>query len=225
MITCGKELGFFPGDMNEKTFPYMIPVIDAFEYYISKQEIDKYLAKEIIQIAPLELMRGKSINDSFVILDEAQNAEYSQLHMFITRLGQNSKFIITGDVRQNDVGSISGFSKVIDRMKGATSTGHIKFEYADVLRNELIKEFDKRLDKLENEAYTNSRLILHTTKESWYRESCNKCEKTCWVNNGDERDSTLNDYDGFICWSCKAKNLINSNPKPYIGKSYVKPRI
>lgn len=227
MVACGKTLGFFPGNELEKAHPYMIPILEAFEYYISKQEIDNYIAKEIIRIKPLELMRGLSISNSLVILDEAQNCEYEQLHMFITRLGTNSKFIINSDIHQTDLKEKSDLAEIIKRLYGMNEIGFLEFNENDILRNPLLKEIGKRLDKGRNPGYNNKDVVkvLHTETESWYQEKCKYCKKVCWVNNGDENDSTLQDYDGFSCWGCKKHNLLNSNSDPFIGISYERPKI
>lgn len=226
MVTCGKGLGFLPGDIGEKVHPYMLPVLEAFEYYISKQEIDNYINGGFIKIVPLELMRGLSINDSFVILDEAQNCEYEQLHMFITRLGSNSKFVINGDIYQTDLKKESDFAEIIKRLHGMKEVGFIQFNENDILRNSLLKEIGQRLDKGRNGYYNNDSVkILHTESESWYQEKCKFCKKKCWVSNGDESDYETEDYDSYECWNCKKENKIHNVKEPFKVLSYDKPKI
>ena len=102
-VEAGENLGFLPGDLNEKLDPYMQPLYDALRDMIPNETLQSYLSKGTIQIAPLAFMRGRTLDNAFVILDEAQNSTHSQMKMFLTRMGKNSKFMITGDPEQIDL--------------------------------------------------------------------------------------------------------------------------
>lgn len=122
-VEAGESLGFLPGDMKEKVDPYLQPLYDALSDMIPSKKLSEYLETEIIQIAPLAYMRGRTLNDAFVILDEAQNTTKNQLKMFLTRMGVNAKFVITGDMsqidlpKQSDSGLIHAF-KLLHHIKG-----------------------------------------------------------------------------------------------------------
>ena len=226
IVTCGKGLGFLPGGVDEKIHPFMIPVLEAFEYYISKQEIDEYIAKDIIRITPIELMRGLTINKTFVILDEAQNCEYEQLQMFCMRFGEDAKFVINGDIYQNDLKHDSDLAEIIKRLSGMKEVGIIQFNENDILRNPMLKEIGQRLDKHRNLDYNSDiQQILHNGSESWYKHKCKFCKKACWINNGDESDLEIEDYDSFECWSCKKENILYKKEDGYKVISYELPRI
>ena len=141
-VEAGESLGFLPGDMKEKVDPYLQPLYDALSDMIPSKKLSEYLETEIIQIAPLAYMRGRTLNDAFVILDEAQNTTKNQLKMFLTRMGVNAKFVITGDMsqidlpKQSDSGLIHAF-KLLHHIKG---TAFVEFDNSDIVRHRLVKE-------------------------------------------------------------------------------------
>ena len=154
-VEAGEKLGFLPGDMKEKLDPYLQPLYDALNDMIPPAKLQKYIEEGTVQIAPLAYMRGRTLDNAFVILDEAQNTTLSQTKMFLTRMGRNAKFIVTGDVTQIDLPrrSDSGLTRTIETLKGIEGIGIVEFDKRDIVRHKLVKyiveAFDKR-DELEN---------------------------------------------------------------------------
>ena len=139
-VEAGENLGFLPGDLKEKLDPYMQPLYDALLELIPKDKLDYYIKNKTVQIAPLAFMRGRTLNDAFVILDEAQNTNPMQMKMFLTRMGKNSKFIITGDPEQIDLPlSInSGLKHVMELLKSIEEIEFIYLNTKDVVRHQLV---------------------------------------------------------------------------------------
>jgi len=141
-IEAGENLGFLPGDLKEKLDPYMQPLYDSLKDMIPSEKLKKYLEDEVIQIAPLAFMRGRTLDNAFVILDEGQNTTHSQMKMFLTRMGKNAKFIITGDPGQVDLprNSISGLKEAILILSNTPGVGIVQLDESDVIRNKLVKK-------------------------------------------------------------------------------------
>ena len=141
-IEAGENLGFLPGDLKEKLDPYMQPLYDSLKDMIPAEKLKKYLEDEVIQIAPLAFMRGRTLDNAFVILDEGQNTTHSQMKMFLTRMGKNAKFIITGDPGQVDLprNSISGLKEAILILSNTQGVGIVHLDESDVIRNKLVKK-------------------------------------------------------------------------------------
>ena len=141
-VEAGENLGFLPGDLKEKLDPYMQPLYDALRDMIPHEKLQGYFEKGIIQIAPLAFMRGRTLNESFVILDEAQNATHMQMKMFLTRMGMNAKFVITGDPGQVDLPKrqISGLKEAINTLKHVSDISIIHLDDKDVMRHGLVKK-------------------------------------------------------------------------------------
>ena len=141
-IEAGENLGFLPGDLKEKLDPYMQPLYDSLKDMIPAEKLKKYLEDEVIQIAPLAFMRGRTLDNAFVILDEGQNTTHSQMKMFLTRMGKNAKFIITGDPGQVDLprNSISGLKEAILILSNTPGVGIVRLDESDVIRNKLVKK-------------------------------------------------------------------------------------
>ncbi len=141
-VEAGESLGFLPGDFKEKIDPYLRPLYDALEDMIPGEQLRNYLEKGVIEIVPLAFMRGRTLNNAYVILDEAQNATAMQMKMFLTRLGPNSKAIITGDITQIDLPSYSqsGLVQVKEILKNVDGVAFIYFEKVDVVRHRLVKD-------------------------------------------------------------------------------------
>ncbi len=144
-VEAGENLGFLPGDMKEKLDPYMQPLYDALKDMIHYEKLQGYIEKGVIEIAPLAFMRGRTLDDAFVILDEAQNTTYAQMKMFLTRMGKNSKFIITGDPEQIDLPpkQKSGLKEAIHILKGVKDIGFIFLDDRDVVRHQLVRDILK----------------------------------------------------------------------------------
>ena len=141
-IEAGENLGFLPGDLKEKLDPYMQPLYDSLKDMIPAEKLKKYLEDEVIQIAPLAFMRGRTLDNAFVILDEGQNTTHSQMKMFLTRMGKNAKFIITGDPGQVDLprNSISGLKEAVLILSNTPGVGIVRLDESDVIRNKLVKK-------------------------------------------------------------------------------------
>ena len=140
-VEAGERLGFLPGTLQEKIDPYLRPLYDALYDMLEPEKVDRYLEKNVIEIAPIAFMRGRTLNDSFVILDEAQNTTSEQMKMFVTRLGFNSKAVITGDVTQIDLPNArrSGLLEAIDVLKGVQGLSFVYFDEGDVVRHHLVQ--------------------------------------------------------------------------------------
>jgi len=152
-VEAGESLGFLPGDLYEKVSPYLRPLYDALYEMMDIDKIQRYLDRGIIEVAPLAYMRGRTLNDSFVILDEAQNATPEQMKMFLTRLGFDSKTVITGDLTQSDLpgGKASGLIQVEEILKEIEGIKFVYFTGQDVVRHELVQEIIKAYEKLNNQ--------------------------------------------------------------------------
>jgi len=139
VVESGKGLGYLPGTMLEKINPYLIPVIEEMGMYLTEKEIKSYMDKKIIELCPLEYMRGRNFHQCFMVLDEAQNATFDQIKMFITRLGRNSKAVINGDLRQSDLGNSSGgLITCMDRLEGIEDVGICELDYSDIVRSDVV---------------------------------------------------------------------------------------
>ena len=155
-VEAGEKLGFLPGDMKEKLDPYLQPLYDALNDMIPAAKLQKYLEDGTVQIAPLAYMRGRTLDNAFVILDETQNTTRSQIKMFLTRMGRNAKFIVTGDVTQIDLPrkSDSGLTRAMDTLRGIDGIGMVEFDKRDIVRHPLVKyivdAFDKQAAKEES---------------------------------------------------------------------------
>jgi phosphate starvation-inducible PhoH-like protein len=139
-VEAGEALGFLPGDLQEKIFPYLRPLYDALYDMLDVEEIQKLMDKGILEIAPLAYMRGRTLNGAFVILDEGQNATTEQMFMFLTRLGAESKCIVTGDPTQVDLphSKKSGLVEAVQALSPVEGIGFVRFEDTDVIRHELV---------------------------------------------------------------------------------------
>jgi len=148
VVESGHGLGYLPGTFKDKIHPYLIPVLDEMKMYLSKEESVKFLDKDIIEIVPLEYMRGRNFHNSFIILDEAQNATFNQIKMFITRIGRDSKAVINGDLQQSDlsVRHGGGFEQVIEKLANTKDVSRIELTNEDFIRNPIIGAI---LDKLQ----------------------------------------------------------------------------
>lgn len=152
-VEAGEKLGFLPGDFKEKLDPYMQPLYDALRDMIPYEKLESYLEKGIIQIAPLGFMRGRTLDNAFVILDEAQNTSHSQMKMFLTRMGRNAKFMITGDPGQIDIPprQVSGLKESILALKDIPGIGIVTLDDKDVLRHRLVKKIINAYKSIETE--------------------------------------------------------------------------
>ncbi len=141
-VEAGESLGFLPGDLKEKLDPYLQPLYDALRDMFPIEKLKEYTEKQIIEVAPLAFMRGRTLDDAFVILDEAQNTTHAQMKMFLTRMGMNAKFIITGDPSQVDLPmrQVSGLREAIRILKGVDEIGFVHLTEEDVVRHPVVKK-------------------------------------------------------------------------------------
>jgi phosphate starvation-inducible protein PhoH and related proteins len=148
-VEAGERLGFLPGDMKEKIDPYLQPLYDALKDMIPAVKLKEYTETEVIQIAPLAYMRGRTLNDAIVILDEAQNTTNNQLKMFLTRMGRNAKFIVTGDVTQIDLPSprMSGLVQAMHILKDIDGIEKVMFNAKDIVRHKLVQKIVEAYEK------------------------------------------------------------------------------
>src|ERR1041385_2663109 len=148
-VEAGERLGFLPGTLQEKVDPYLRPLYDALYDMLAPEKVDRYLEKNVIEIAPIAFMRGRTLNDSFVILDEAQNTTSEQMKMFVTRLGFNSKAVITGDVTQIDLPNArrSGLLEAVDVLKNVEGLAFVHFDESDVVRHHLVQRIVRAYDE------------------------------------------------------------------------------
>lgn len=150
-VEAGESLGFLPGGLKDKIDPYLRPLYDSLEEMIDKDRLDLHMTKNVIEIAPLAYMRGRTLNNAFVILDEAQNATNMQMKMFLTRLGFNSRAIITGDVTQTDLPRLkqSGLISIQTILKNIKGIDFVYLDQRDVVRHKLIREIISAYEKHE----------------------------------------------------------------------------
>ena len=151
-VEAGEKLGFLPGDLQEKVNPYLRPLYDALYDMLEPEKVDRYLEKNVIEIAPIAFMRGRTLNDSFVILDEAQNTTSEQMKMFLTRLGFGSKAVITGDVTQIDLpsGRVSGLVEAMKVVSAIEGISFIYFDERDVVRHKLVQQIVRAYEAFSN---------------------------------------------------------------------------
>lgn len=152
-VEAGEKLGFLPGDMKDKIDPYLQPLYDALEDMLPPMKLKEYMEAGTIQIAPLAFMRGRTLNDAIIILDEAQNTTRHQMKMFLTRLGQNGKMIITGDTTQIDLPRTvqSGLLQALHILRGVNGIGMIEYEKKDIVRHPLVQRIVDAYEKREKD--------------------------------------------------------------------------
>jgi phosphate starvation-inducible PhoH-like protein len=150
VVEAGENLGFLPGDLKEKIDPYLIPLYDALYDMLGIQQTNTLIERQIIEIAPLAFMRGRTLDRAFIILDEAQNTTVSQMKMFLTRLGFSSKMLITGDPSQTDLpkGISSGLNDALSKLKDVTDIKIVQFDHIDVIRHPLVQRILERYENL-----------------------------------------------------------------------------
>lgn len=166
-VEAGEKLGFLPGEMKDKLDPYLQPLYDALEEMIPPQRLKEYMEMGTIQIAPLAYMRGRTLNDAVIILDEAQNTTTHQMKMFLTRMGYYSKMIITGDITQIDLpyGVRSGLKNALDILEGIPSIGRVTFEKGDIVRHPLVQQIVEAYDARSRADETSQHSEKQNTKE------------------------------------------------------------
>jgi phosphate starvation-inducible protein PhoH and related proteins len=167
-VEAGERLGFLPGTLQDKIDPYLRPLYDALYDMLDPERVDRYLEKNVIEIAPIAFMRGRTLNDSFVILDEAQNTTSEQMKMFVTRLGFNSKAVITGDITQIDLPNArrSGLLEAIDVLQKVEGLSFVRFDEADVVRHHLVQRIIRAYDEHKTQVAEQQSLLLSGEKNT-----------------------------------------------------------
>lgn len=147
VVEAGEKLGFLPGTAEEKLHPYLLPLFDEIDYFLKPQHFNKLKSSRQIEIVPLGLMRGRSFHEAFIVADECQNASYEQLKMLLTRIGIDSKMVLTGDLEQSDLqeNRRNGFYDIIQRLQGVHNIGFSHLEVSDIVRNPIIADMVDRL--------------------------------------------------------------------------------
>ena len=160
-LEAGERLGFLPGTLQEKIDPYLRPLYDALFEMLEAEKVEKFLERNVIEVAPIAFMRGRTLNDSFIILDEAQNSTAEQMKMVLTRQGFNSKMVVTGDITQTDLpaGRRSGLLDAMDVLKGIDEIRFVYFDERDVVRHSLVQKIIKAYDRFQD-AQANRQLPL-----------------------------------------------------------------
>ena len=163
-VEAGERLGFLPGTLQDKIDPYLRPLYDALYDMLDPEKVDRYLEKNVIEIAPIAFMRGRTLNDSFVILDEAQNTTSEQMKMFVTRLGFNSRAVITGDITQIDLPNArrSGLLEAVDILKNVEGLTFVYFNEADVVRHALVQRIIRAYDEHKNRSAEDQLSLLES---------------------------------------------------------------
>lgn len=153
VLEAGEKIGYLPGTAEEKLHPYLLPILDEINYFISTAHYMALKLNNKIEVVPLGLMRGRNFHDCFIVADECQNASYDQLKMLLTRTGNNSKMVLTGDVGQSDLhrSQRGGFADIMLALDGVDGIGHMILEGKDIVRNPIIVKILSRLDAIENE--------------------------------------------------------------------------
>ena len=170
-VEAGEKLGFLPGEMKDKLDPYLQPLYDALQDMIPAVKLKEYMENNVIQIAPLAFMRGRTLNDAVIILDEAQNTTPHQIKMFLTRLGMNAKMIVTGDVTQIDLppSTTSGLIQAMQILKGVKGIGRIEFTKKDIVRHKLVQCIVEAYDKFD-EKKKNQKTDIESIKRKSHEE-------------------------------------------------------
>lgn len=179
-VEAGEKLGFLPGDMKEKLDPYLQPLYDALNDMIPAAKLTRYIEEGTVQIAPLAYMRGRTLDNAFVILDEAQNTTLSQIKMFLTRMGRNAKFIVTGDVTQIDLPrkSDSGLVHTMEILRRVEDIGIVEFDKRDIVRHPLVKYIVEAFDRDAAASAPRAALRLRTKTNRMYHTKTNR---TLWI--------------------------------------------
>jgi len=167
-VEAGERLGFLPGTLQEKVDPYLRPLYDALYDMLEAEKVEKLLERAVIEVAPIAFMRGRTLNDSFIIMDEAQNSTPEQMKMILTRQGFNSKMVVTGDTTQIDLpgGLRSGLIEVIDVLRGIEGISFVQFDERDVVRHSLVQKIVKAYERYNEIIGANRQLSLKLTDQA-----------------------------------------------------------
>jgi len=148
-VEAGERLGFLPGDLLAKVNPFLRPLLDAMNEMLDFEQVKRYMERDVVEIVPLAFMRGRTLNNTFIILDEGQNTTVTQMKMFLTRLGNGSRIVVTGDITQTDLAPTvtSGLIDAIERLEDVEGIAHVRLTARDIVRHKLVKEIVKAYDE------------------------------------------------------------------------------
>lgn len=151
VLEAGEKIGYLPGSAEEKLHPYLLPIIDEIHHFITPAQYASFKLNNKVEVVPLGLMRGRNFHNCFIVADECQNASYDQLKMLLTRTGQQSKMVLTGDIGQSDLSRHlqGGFLSMIEALEGVNGIGYCRLESSDIIRNPIISDILLRLDSYE----------------------------------------------------------------------------
>ena len=177
-VEAGEKLGFLPGEMKDKLDPYLQPLYDALQDMVPGAKLKEYMENNVIQIAPLAFMRGRTLNDAVIILDEAQNTTTHQIKMFLTRLGMNAKMIITGDVTQIALPptATSGLVQAMQILKGVKGIGKVEFEKKDIVRHKLVQRIVEAYDKFDSKHGKGGSRTVSKEQQEEIKNNINNCQ-------------------------------------------------
>lgn len=201
LVQCGRGYGFLKGDLEEKIAPFFRPLLDLLHEVMSPVEVEKHRHQKTIELLPLEDMRGTTLKDTFIICDEAQNAEYYQLHMLVTRFGHGSRMVVCGDINRTQIDIFCrGSNPLAEVLRRAekhpcNAVGIVKLTRDDIVRHGLVQYWDEILGE-DSPAQGG---------HAWYSLRCPECQAKVWYDNGDESSHGHTDEEGVRCWSCEAK--------------------
>ena len=183
-VSVDENLGFLPGTLEEKMMPWMRPIYDIFHNFISPKEIEKLIEEKIIEICPLGFMRGRTFKNAWIVADEMQNSTISQMKMLLTRIGENTKLVITGDLEQNDLKDKNGLEDFLDKMKGkrSSSINSVEFNNEDIEREDVVKEV-LELYQTNSHPYLNIDSNETSVNETSVNESLGELKKS--ISNND----------------------------------------
>lgn len=202
LVSCGAGYGYRPGTVEEKVAPVMRPLLEALEDFLGKRELSSLMKNQTVEMWPMDDMRGANIRNAVLICDEAQNAEFEQLHMLLTRFAKGTKVVVCGDASQTDLkhGGPNPLLEVIRRFsaKPHPEISVVRLYREDIVRDPLIQWVDEALSESVLPTVGQSR-----PGETWYTFACPSCTATLWVNNGNENDPTTKDVERVCCWSCQ----------------------
>lgn len=199
LVSCGQGYGHRPGTVLEKVMPMMRPMVDALGDFFKKEEVNHFIEKELVELWPLDDMRGASIRDSFLICDEAQNASYEQLFMLLTRFAAKTRVVVCGDATQSDLKTGENpLLRVMQRLHNIPGISLVRLTSKDIVRDPLVKIIHERLSDEPREDESS----YDHTMDAWYSCLCPACKTKVWFNNGNEEDLMVPDVDLIRCWRC-----------------------
>ncbi len=187
--------------MAEKAAPYMRPIFDVLNGLMSGIELEKHFREKTIEVIPLDVMRGLSLDQTVLVADEMQNAEYEQIRMLLTRFGKNSRVVVSGDATQTDLphDGTNPLLRSMHRLRGIKEISLVYLKRCDIVRHPLIQLIEERMGDADTEHDGDEFVRDHQT---WYALRCPRCDAKVWYNNGDQNDPTMADVEYVRCWHC-----------------------